>query len=1167
MTVTMETSTNVDEWIPHLFGGIPPNELDSYYPIQDVYSTGMPRPGPDFLAAATDLVGINADNRRQVLPAFKRVVNELYRAALYKPTFSLAIKHEHTDYSVQFLPGHIWRQVADGPRPSTVMVLGKCPGDEEIHACRNFVGKTSQILVQALCESGLTEHDINQWYVANLLRFIPPIQKDNIPASWIHDCMPILAQELRIVQPDYILCLGREAPKAILGPRLSVTNSAGRVHQIQIPIVKPDGSTGDHPCKVVTSIHPAYVARKPEVYGTLKDAVQLFVDTVRGPTSTSITVPRVPLEREYIHTAEHLRAVVDKVLEETKDGGVFALDCEWHGRRAEEGKLLTVQFSHKANFGAVVILHQSIDQNYCVLFGSEYYSRDDVLNLDLVAILQEFGVTDEQATSLVSDETVNIPELESVTAGMVKNKRNHKELKDELTKRLANDLGIEPVSPDVACLLDNPKLPTEVARDELTRLLTSTPGRPIRIAGYNLKADLPWLLQLGIDLREAFMAPPDDKNGLGFIKSNTEGGFDAMLAAHAITETGVFNSSGKGTFSLELVGMHYLKTPKYDFEVETFKDEYCQRRKIKKKQLPGYGVIPGEILWPYAAYDVDVTRQLFDVFNGTPQKRGLLDRDENGCCSREAFWVSQRATVPFCELETSGLLLDQARVREMRISFQARKEDLIAKLRQRLNWPGFNPNSPHAKLEMLYGEQYNWKRDADGNSIKLRPEGALSLYLTPKKTTGRRSKDWSVVVQKNLTSKYRPAADKESLGALFMDCAGDPTNRGEIVRWLRDYGFVSKVLDSLLRPPLEKVTTAPDDFDDDADEDEYDGGIMSFADADLRVRTHIYPIETGRVSSSSPNLQNISKRREPDYARILGDSYKYVMRSIFQASPGHVLVEADYVGAELAMSAWMSGDTVMADHCRRALLSSKDPNYYDIHSSVAVSAFQLPCAPTKDGLKSVGQAHLRDVAKTVAFGILYGRGKDAVVRAVKEEGIEITPHDAEVIQASIFDTYPRLRSFFDACKKRVSNPGWLQNWSGRLRRFYATSDKAVMSELERQAMNFTIQSGVADAVSLALANLYDYRKLHPEIQFKIVLQVHDALMLEVPTQFAEHVYDVVLPECMTKMVPIFPTDLEGTPLESGPYFLETERKIQLRWGENLTKAQAEELGLPLRLAS
>ena len=124
-----------------------------------------------------------------------------------------------------------------------------------------------------------------------------------------------------------------------------------------------------------------------------------------------------------------------------------------------------------------------------------------------------------------------------------------------------------------------------------------------------------------------------------------------------------------------------------------------------------------------------------------------------------------------------------------------------------------------------------------------------------------------------------------------------------------------------------------------------------------------------------------------------------------------------------------------------------------------------------------------------------------------------------------------------------------------------------MSELERQAMNFTIQSGVADAVSLALANLYDYRRLHSEIQFKIVLQVHDALMLEVPIPFVEQVYDVVLPECMTKMVPVFPTDLDGTPLESGPYFLETERKIQLRWGENLTKAQAEEMGLPIRLAS
>ena len=110
--------------------------------------------------------------------------------------------------------------------------------------------------------------------------------------------------------------------------------------------------------------------------------------------------------------------------------------------------------------------------------------------------------------------------------------------------------------------------------------------------------------------------------------------------------------------------------------------------------------------------------------------------------------------------------------------------------------------------------------------------------------------------------------------------------------WLRDLHFIDQLLKSTLRPPL-------------ADSAGYDGGLISYICDDGRVRTRIYQtLETRRYSSSRPALQNISKRGEVDYARILGDRYQYPVRSVIEAAPGHVLVEADYVGAELAAMAW-----------------------------------------------------------------------------------------------------------------------------------------------------------------------------------------------------------------------------------------------------------------------
>ena len=377
---------------------------------------------------------------------------------------------------------------------------------------------------------------------------------------------------------------------------------------------------------------------------------------------------------------------------------------------------------------------------------------------------------------------------------------------------------------------------------------------------------------------------------------------------------------------------------------------------------------------------------------------------------------------------------------------------------------------------------------------------------------------------------------------------------------VRDIRFLGQMLKTVLRPPEEKEDGTR----------EYTSGLLSHVSSDDRIHTHLLQtMETGRFSSSRPNLQNISKRREDDYKRILGDRYLYPIRTVFTAKPGHVFIEADYTGAELAGIMWMSQDVAGIDHVRRNMLADDDPDYYDIHSQAAVRAFKLNCAPTKQGLKDAGRPGMRVAAKNVNFGIPYGRGAAAIARQCREEGVDLTEDEAERLIANYFETYPKTFDFLSDCRARVSDPGWICNAFGRYRRFYQTEDRSINSEQERQAQNFPIQSLVADAMSLAIANLYDFRERDPNVHFDIVLQIHDAVLLEVPVEHVVRVCDEILPYCMTETVPVIPTNLSGEPLlvNGSPqeYRLVGDRDMSVHWGIQLSKECAESMGIPARL--
>lgn len=1059
-------------------------EFDEQFPFYPLTSPGMATPGPDFERVAKAL-GDDVPFREEKIGGQKQVIacgprlQYLYRRALYDGNFQLTVQVKGRAVPASFLPGHVFTGDAEhfngGPVPCRVMLIGKQPGQEEFVWHRNFCGPTAEPLMSVLQQLGIDERELEQWYVTNLVKH-PQLdrQSDGLPQAWIRNCRPLLDQELRLVRPDYILCLGSHAAKALLGTHAAVTNMVGRVENLYIPLHDAGESPRYHTAKVMAAVHPAAVYRLPELYEPFKDQLSLFVQLSHG---VEIGARETSLDHRVVYTHRALKRIVDEVRADPTRWQI-AIDGEWHGDYPTEpgAYLRTIQFSTRHGEGITVALR---------------YQH-----------------------------------------------------------------GYPAFQPSIGHAIY-----------ELNRLLKHDPatGYTPRVGGWFLRADMPWLIHNGIDCRAEFTAAATHE-------AHRTGGFAADLQYHAVYEA--------ASYKLEDVATRLTTAPRYDKALQHWKNEFCHVHDLASDALEGYGACPDWILHPYACYDPDVTRR---ISVKCEEPGGLLDSDVFGNQSWRPYWVAHRASLGFLEMEMNGIMLDRARVDELTQKYMTVREQLLADFRRRINWPEFNPDSTKHCAAFLFGDDYSFRLDPEGRRLPIRPPQAVTLSLTPIKTTGKRSKVWSMVMSRGEAHLYTPSTDRETLGIVGHE--------HPLAMQLRDIKFVNQALKLALRPPV--VDAANNVETDEEGFAVYERGLASFAHSDNRVRTHLSQHkETGRAASARPPLQNLSSRREDDFSRILGTwsersgqrlaegdytgvflpCYDHPIRSIFRASPGHVLVEVDYTGAELAVIAWLAGDPVMIEHVRRNILPENHPDHYDIHSQTAVRAFALTCPPTKRGLKEAGKKGLRVAAKNVNFGIPYGRMAPAISRQCREEGVHVTVDETQRLIDTYFATYQGTVQFLRECRNRVRDPQWLCTAFGRIRRFFKSTDKQVLGEQERQSQNFPIQGTVADTVSRAVDNLYYYRQ-EVDVQYRLLLQIHDAILCEVPIPYLAAFISgtdgrpSVIQECMINRVPIWPTYLDGTPQQqvTEPYHFGVDYKVMLNWGEEVTDEQAAELGIPAGL--
>ena len=317
------------------------------------------------------------------------------------------------------------------------------------------------------------------------------------------------------------------------------------------------------------------------------------------------------------------------------------------------------------------------------------------------------------------------------------------------------------------------------------------------------------------------------------------------------------------------------------------------------------------------------------------------------------------------------------------------------------------------EIEKAVGEKFNINSSKDLNRILFEKLGIKPCKKTPKG-------NWST--------------DKESMEEL--------AEQHHVPKLILEYRKLEKVVSTFLSDVDKKL------------------------DSKGRIHTdyRIHGTETGRLSSSNPNLQNIPRDKN--------------IRRMFVAETGNKFLVFDYEQIEVRMAAVISKDSKLIE-----CVKSKD-----VHCLIAAEIFKKkPEEVTKDE---------RSKAKTVVFGVMYGMGKESLAKRLK-----ITTEEASLIINSFFDRFQRLKRWINETKERTKITGLVKNYFGRKRNLpdatlLGSHNSRKMGGALIQSVNTPIQSSSSDFVNMAALRA-DKKLRELGLSAKLILLVHDELVFEV----------------------------------------------------------------------
>lgn len=263
----------------------------------------------------------------------------------------------------------------------------------------------------------------------------------------------------------------------------------------------------------------------------------------------------------------------------------------------------------------------------------------------------------------------------------------------------------------------------------------------------------------------------------------------------------------------------------------------------------------------------------------------------------------------------------------------------------------------------------------------------------------------------------------------------------------------------------------------------YVEGLLSKIAGDGRVHTVFRQTETrtGRISSTEPNLQNIPVRTERGS----------LLRRFFCAPDGYCLVDADYSQIELRVLAHIAQDEAM----QKAFLDGKD-----IHTQTAAQVFDMP--------EEFVTPPMRSAAKAVNFGIVYGIGAFSLA-----QDIGVTVAEADRYIKSYLETYSGVKDYMEKTIAAAKRDGFVTTMFGRRRPLpeLSAQNKNTRAFGERAAMNTPIQGTAADIIKTAMVRVFNRLK-EENLRSRLILQVHDELLVEAPEQEAERAAQILTQE-------------------------------------------------------
>ena len=501
----------------------------------------------------------------------------------------------------------------------------------------------------------------------------------------------------------------------------------------------------------------------------------------------------------------------------------------------------------------------------------------------------------------------------------------------------------------------------------------------------------------------------------------------------------------QGTHGLKDLGQLYLQAPAWDDELDQIKREWCRQRKVPLKEFM-YDYIPTSTLIPYMQRDCIATYRLHHVFN-------KLARPGSEFIYKQLC----RASTAYGSIELAGQKIDVEYLEEL----EADLDKLVVKSQKR--------------LDAVSGKYWNPQLYAAATGAKVKP----NMEFSPKSP---KQLKWMLG---EVMGHPVPATDATTMQTLMdeLDAMGeeaDPDAK-EFMESILDVRKYSKYLET------------------------YVLGIRDVLCADNRVRCtfNLHGTETGRLSSSNPNMQNIPRNK--------------MIKNLIIATPGTCLLQLDYSQAELRVLAMLSGDPALID----IYVSGRD-----LHDAVADMMFG------PDGHKD---KELRNLAKTINFGIAYGRGAGSIATKFKK-----TMREAQDIIDKWFKPMPKVKEFINNRRRMAIRGEPCVTIFGRERHFVITD--AELNHIQNEYINTPIQGTASDFTMLSLLNIYDYLEANWKGRARLVSTVHDSIILEVEDK--PELLKQIGNDCVNIMAK---TPLEYVPDCPVPFVADAE--IGYKWGE------------------